>query len=246
MVASTKSGLWLHGHGYKLSTVQALAIGARVFVRWARKEWGVPDAKFPTVKVPARELRIPRDDEVRAVVAVAAPRVGALLLVLAYTGMRAGEALSRTWDDVDLELGTVAIGDRDGWKPKTEDSYGVVGLDDECIQLLRDLGGRNPKGAVFPSPTKSPIRDYTWKLERAVKKAGVAKFTFHDLRRYVSEGLRQAQVGVKAYQQAMGHSIQTAMCEYQLASEDEVLLAFRRGRAAHGKVRKFKVVRGER
>jgi len=74
------------------------------------------------------------------------------------------------------------------------------------------------------------IRDYDRRMVLAVETAGVEKFTFQDLRRHVSDGLRRAGVGVKAYQQAMGHSISTAMREYQQVPQEEVLAAFARAK----------------
>ncbi len=217
------------------STIQQILTGARVFVRWAEGRWGVADVRFPLVKVPPPKLHIPTEEHIRGAIAHADPQLAMLLEVLAYTGMRVGEALSRTWEDIDLDRGAIVIDERKGWKPKTRDSYRIVGLGQDLVDVLREFrNGADAGELVFTSHTKSAIRDYTARLNAAVMRAEITKFTFHDLRRYVSEGLRQARVGVKAYQQAMGHSVAVAMREYQHAPEAEVLDAFELARKARG------------
>lgn len=144
---------------------------------------------------------------------------------MAYTGVRVGEALSRHGCDVELQRRRMRIGERGTWRPKTRDSYRVVGLSEACVSAILTLEPDDDR-PIWRSHTRSPIRDYTARLDRAVRLSGVAKLTFHDLRRHVSDRLRRGKVGVKVYQAAMGHSVTTAMREYQEATVDEVLDAF--------------------
>lgn len=64
-----------------------------------------------------------------------------LILLLAYTGMRSGEALGMHWSDVDFKESTVSIkrtrdvlGSR---KPKTENSIRTIKVDDLVISQLK-------------------------------------------------------------------------------------------------------------
>lgn len=216
---------WLLSHGYARSTINQLLIGARVYVRWARRDWGVPDLQFPRLPSDRKQLRIPSAAEIEAVVACSDPQLASLLTVMAYTGVRIGEALSRHGADVDLRGKRMRIDARGSWRPKTRDSYRVVGLSPDCVEAIEAMvPERNLP--IWPSHTKSAIRDYTARLDRAVESAGVPKLTFHDLRRHVSDRLRRAKVGVRVYQAAMGHSAVTAMKEYQEPTIGEVLDAF--------------------
>ncbi|WP_309143145.1 site-specific integrase [Domibacillus sp. A3M-37] len=58
----------------------------------------------------------------------------ALILLLAYTGLRKGEALGLTWDDIDFEKKTLNVNktrDKYGTRtPKTEKSYRTILIDD--------------------------------------------------------------------------------------------------------------------
>lgn len=61
-------------------------------------------------------------------------------LLLAYTGMRIGEALGLQWNDVDFEENTISINktrDRLGTRtPKTENSYRTIGVPKEVMDEL--------------------------------------------------------------------------------------------------------------
>ncbi|WP_231493581.1 tyrosine-type recombinase/integrase [Alicyclobacillus macrosporangiidus] len=61
-------------------------------------------------KVPRREMRpLSPEEGSKFIVAIQGNRYGAYFLLLLGTGMRPGEALALTWDDVDLENGVIQI-----------------------------------------------------------------------------------------------------------------------------------------
>lgn len=69
-----------------------------------------------------------------------------LFRLLAYSGMRIGELLALTWDDIDLKNGTVSInktlsrskleGDTIITKPKTKTGVRMILIDDVTTQAL--------------------------------------------------------------------------------------------------------------
>ena len=146
---------WLVRQDYKPSSVKAILTGARVFVRWAGRAWGVPDIRFPAVEVPPRTLRVPTTEEIERVLSVADEELAALVTLLAYSGLRASEALSRHWPDLDLGRGVLVVADREAFKPKTRDSYRVVGLSPACIGCdsrpgqKRSISDQKPGGSVL-------------------------------------------------------------------------------------------------
>lgn len=64
-----------------------------------------------------------------------------VLLLLAYTGVRKGEALGLKWQDVDFENKTISINrtrDNKGTRePKTKNSYRTILIDDVVINQLK-------------------------------------------------------------------------------------------------------------
>jgi integrase len=61
--------------------------------------------------------------------------------MLADTGMRVGELIHLTWDDVDLENGFIHIRPKDGWAPKTCDQR-VIPMSERVAQIMKGLPRR--------------------------------------------------------------------------------------------------------
>lgn len=87
------------------------------------------------------------------------------------TGMRFGEIVGLTWADVSLEREFVTLNDT-----KNGDRRGVP-LDSVAVQVLRSLEGGERSTQLFAGT--SSFR-HAW--GRAVKRAGLTDFHFHDLR----------------------------------------------------------------
>ena len=75
------------------------------------------------------------------------PKRYTLFLLLAYTGLRKGEALSLTWRDIDFKRKTITInktlasgknGARLIQRPKTKASNGTISIDDTVINALKE------------------------------------------------------------------------------------------------------------
>jgi integrase len=85
--------------------------------------------------------------------------------------MRRGELLGLRWENIDLARQTALLPDTKNGTPRT------VPLSTAAVELLKSLP-RNISGEVFP------IKYFTLDaaFKRAVKRAGLKDFHFHDLR----------------------------------------------------------------
>ncbi len=153
-----------------------------VVLELARREWRL-------IKVnPARDVRLPpaprprtrrletRFDEAERLFAAcrAAPKPWLLPAVeLAIeTAMRRGELLSLTWEHVDLARRTALL-------PETKNGHArVVPLSSRAITVLEGLGPRS-QGLVFDGVKAESLKRA---FIRAVRRAGLEDFRFHDLR----------------------------------------------------------------
>lgn len=109
------------------------------------------------------------------------------------TGLRRGELLGLKWEDIDLQQGTLRVQRQvsriDGKVVeaplKTKNSYRTISLGADAVGILKEqrkkCGGSE---YVFPSPAGGPISpdSVLQMLHRVLKRAGLPKVRFHDVR----------------------------------------------------------------
>lgn len=150
-------------------------------VNHARREWGitvvnpVPLVRKPTA--PKGRDRLLSDDELARLLRALEPTgrrnpwMQSLVQLALETAMRRGELLSLRWSDIDLSTRTATL-----WETKNGDKR-VVPLSSRAIGVLQSMP-RNIGGVVFP------INGFTVSaaFDRALERAGINDFHFHDLR----------------------------------------------------------------
>jgi len=119
--------------------------------------------------------------------------VFALYYIDLTTGLRRGELLGLKWSDIDLEKGDLRvqrqIGRIDGkiieMPLKTKNAYRTLPLSADAIDVLKMQKCKVGNSEwVFPSPTGGPMSpdSVLHMLHRVLKRAGLPKVRFHDLR----------------------------------------------------------------
>ena len=119
--------------------------------------------------------------------------VFALYYIDLTTGLRRGELLGLKWSDIDLEKGDLRvqrqIGRIDGkiieMPLKTKNAYRTLPLSADAISVLMQQRRKTGNSEwVFPSPTGGPMSpdSVLHMLHRVLKRAGLPKVRFHDLR----------------------------------------------------------------
>ncbi len=113
------------------------------------------------------------------------------------TGLRQGELLGLKWEDLDLEQGTLRVqrqvsrinGEVVEAPLKTKNSYRTISLGADAVGILKEQRKKCGGGPyVFPSSTGGPISpdSVLQMLHRVLKRAGLPKVRFHDLRHTVT------------------------------------------------------------
>ena len=132
------------------------------------------------------------------------------------TGLRRGELLGLKWRDVDFDRSVLkiqrAISRQNGKVVeaplKTKNAYRTLPLSADAISVLkmqkRKVGGSE---WVFPSPTGDPLSpdSVLHMLQRALKRAGLLRIRFHDLRHTFATMALQNGVDVKTVSSMLGH-----------------------------------------
>jgi integrase len=171
-----------------------------------------------------------------------------IILLLAYTGLRKGEALGLSWNNVDFEMKTITVErtrDKNGARtPKTKNSYRTVLIDDKLIQQLKlyrtwckqtmlSFGKHlTDDDFIFVSyQTGTPSGENTLKysFDRIIKKTGLKSITPHGLRHTHATVLIAKKQPVNVVAERLGNTPQMIWDTYghnYKALEEESVNAF--------------------
>lgn len=132
------------------------------------------------------------------------------------TGLRRGELLGLKWTDIDLQRKTMRIqrsiarqNGSVGEAPlKTKNAYRTLPLSEDAVGVLKEQkkkAGDSPY--VFPSPAGGPMSpdSVLHRLQRVLKRAGLPRIRFHDLRHTFATLALQNGVDVKTVSGMLGH-----------------------------------------
>ena len=132
------------------------------------------------------------------------------------TGLRRGELLGLKWEDIDLERGDLRVrrqisrinGEVVEAPLKTKNAYRTLPLAEDTIDILKEQRkkfGSSPW--VFPPPTGGPISpdSVLHMLHRVLKRAGLPRVRFHDLRHTFATLALQNGVDIKTVSGMLGH-----------------------------------------
>ncbi|MEH0423275.1 tyrosine-type recombinase/integrase [Streptomyces sp. B21-083] len=156
-------------------------------------------------------------------------RLHALLELALHTGLRKGELLGLCWKDLNLDMGTAAIrrtlqrtstGGLTTLPTKTRASERRIALPARCLQSLkrhqekqqqeRDTAGAiwQDKGYVFTTPQGRAIdpTNLTRTFITLLRKAGLRRIRFHDLRHSTATLLLEQGVELVVIKELLGHA----------------------------------------
>lgn len=138
------------------------------------------------------------------------PHLHTIVIIALSTGMRRGEIETLKWGhNVDLKTCNITLYDTKNDKTRT------IALTGRSLELVRDLNKVRHLGSdlLFPSPTdkNKPINTrHAW--EKAIERAGLEDFRFHDLRHSAASYLGMNGCSIHEIAEILGHSnIQVTM-----------------------------------
>ena len=174
------------------------------------------------VASPCHRVRLPRDDrpevvvptveQIAALAGAVSPRYRALVVMLAGSGLRIGEALGLNVSDVDFLRRTVKVerqrlpSGRIG-PPKTTKSARTVPLGQVVIdELAAHLAAYPSDGPLFTVATGGPLGYRAWRATWArAGKAVLLDVDTHALRHFYASALIAGGASVKVVQTRLGH-----------------------------------------
>lgn len=144
-----------------------------------------------------------------------------MILIAIAGGLRFSEVLALNWGDVNFKAQTISVNKAFDYRvtnkfkpPKSESSYRTVRIDKETISLLKEFKlGNHPRygNNLFIEDTEEGYEHTTnnavnKSLERACRRAGVKRITFHGLRHTHCSLLIYAGRALKYISSRLGHS----------------------------------------
>ena len=186
-------------------------------VEWRRLQWNpvLGVRRLTHVRDESIDARTP--EAVEAIRAQLDPTDAALVSVLAYEGLRPGEAFALSWEHVGertiLVERSLALGELKETKTRSTRSVRLLAPLRSDLNTLRIRLGRPADGdLVFPRPDGQPWRDTDWRnwrnrvFQPAAKKAGLSQTRPYDLRHsFVSVLIAERRTIIEVAGQA-GHS----------------------------------------
>lgn len=139
------------------------------------------------------------------------------VVVLALsTGMRQGEIMGLTWEDVDLHQGRITLHETKNGERR------VVPLVGKALELLKEQAKirRIDTPLLFPGKVKprNPINlQVPWRA--ALKEAGIEDFRFHDLRHSAASYLAMNGASLAEIAEVLGHKTLQMVKRYAHLSE---------------------------
>lgn len=162
---------------------------------WGEFHGDNPCGRVRKGKEPAHRIKFLSQEEMTRLLDVSHPRLRPIVACALLTGMRRGEMLTLTWENVSLETDTIHILRSKSGKARQ------VPVGAKLREVLTTLGPRE-SGSVFEL-SEIMLRRY---FDVALRKAGILDFRFHDLRHTFASHFVMRTNDLPTLQMLLGHS----------------------------------------
>ena len=139
--------------------------------------------------------------------------------------MRRGEILKLTWKKVNMQEGYLDLEPEDTKNSEPRRIY----FNDILWDIFRTAGKvRSLKHDYVFTYRGKPIKEFRQGFNRALKKAGIKDFHFHDLRHTFNTNMRKAGVDQTVIMKLTGHKTLSMFNRYNTVDQEDAVGAMKR------------------
>ncbi len=162
--------------------------------------------------------RILAPEEYDCLLVHAPARLKPIIKLAYHSGMRRGEILYLTWDQVDMKEGFIKLRPED---TKTNEGR-FVPLNRELVEMFKAMPRGLPGVRVFPYKGKAWGSTFQRAFDEAKERAEIENFTFHDLRHTAINNWRLQGHDLFRIMAASGHKTMNVFKRYNTVSKEEL------------------------
>lgn len=174
-----------------LKTMLNFAVGEG----WLSKN---PLSGYKLFREKPKKVRVITNEEFQKVYDAASEFLKPILVMAINTGMRRSEILGLKRENLDLNKGYIRVEETKNNEPRN------IPINKKLNEALKSVK-YNASGEYVFSHEGEPVRTFKTAFNAAIRRAGVQRFTFHDLRHTFASNLVMKGVDLATVQELLGH-----------------------------------------
>jgi len=182
-------------------------------------EWDKYDGENPVKKVKLfpennQRTRFLEKEQIAGLIAACDSRLRPIVIVAVNTGMRKSELLNLRWSDIDFERGVIYL-----LRTKNNEKREIPM--NEAVKTAFISVRKDPICPyIFHTKNGEPFLEIRKLFAKALMKAGITNFRYHDLRHTFASQLAMSQVDMNTIRELLGHKSLRMTLRYSHLSLD--------------------------
>jgi integrase len=173
-----------------------------------------PVRKVKLFREPERRLRWLTEEECEKLVSASLGHIRSIIITALNTGMRRGEILSLTWDQVDFERGLITV------ERSKNNGIRHIPMNRRLTEEFNSIKITSPNQYVFSNKTGEPFKSIKTGFLGALKRSGIEECRFHDLRHTFASHLVMNGTDIATLKELMGHKTIAMTMRYAHLSKE--------------------------